>query len=73
MLEYIKTHNGYLSGMRDAASLNIDITRGNTMKKEQIKNKAVKIKKTGLNALVNLVFSRIMLIVILMLIQIFIP
>ena len=40
------------------------------MKKEQIKNKAVKIKRTGLNALVNLIFSRIMMVVILMLLQI---
>ena len=40
------------------------------MKKEQIKNRAVKIKKTGLNALVNLIFSRIMMVVILMLLQI---
>lgn len=44
--------------------------RGNIMKKEQIKNKAVKIKRTGLNALVNLIFSRIMMVVILMLLQI---
>lgn len=40
------------------------------MKKEQIKVKAVKIKSTGLNALVKLVFSRIMLTVVIMLLQI---
>lgn len=40
------------------------------MKKEQIKNKAVKVKKTGLNALVNLIFSRIMMTVIILLLQI---
>lgn len=40
------------------------------MKKEQIKNKAVKIKTTGLNALVKLIFSRIMMTVVIMLLQI---
>lgn len=40
------------------------------MKKEQIKKKAVKVKNTGLNALVSLVFSRIMLTVVILVLQI---
>lgn len=40
------------------------------MKKEEIKNRAVNIRKTGLNALVQLIFSRIMLTVIILLLQI---
>ncbi|MGN0132990.1 MAG: cardiolipin synthase [Lachnospiraceae bacterium] len=40
------------------------------MKKEQIKNRAVKVKNKGLNALVSLIFSRIMLTVVILILQI---
>lgn len=41
------------------------------MQREQIKNKAVKVKNKGLNALAKLIFSRIMLTVVILVLQIF--
>lgn len=44
--------------------------RGMKMRKEQIKNKAVKVKNKGLNALASLIFSRIMLVALILVVQI---